>query len=181
MDFHGFPASHGWFPSREGLSVSRHGHGVLTRADGHRSSAKSLGFDIGKKGHKPPIWEWFIPYHHIPPIYLFMLIWGMVYYCFTHITDILIGWIWWNGGNMRESYTSDKSYICRTFFWEDDKSLLWLPVSEVTRGHGWTTGRMATELLRSRVALPMKDNRFCFFSFKGSGAFKQKWIPQHLQ
>ena len=35
----------------------------------------------------------------------------MVYYCFTHITDILIGWIWWNGGNMRESYTSDKSYI----------------------------------------------------------------------
>ena len=37
---------------------------------------------------------------------------------------------------------------------------------EVTRGRGWTTGRMATELLRSRVALPMKDNRFFFFQGK---------------
>jgi hypothetical protein len=32
-----------------------------------------------KQCHKPPIWEWFIP-----PIK--MVIWGMVYYCFTHIT-----------------------------------------------------------------------------------------------
>ena len=60
---------------------------------------------------------------------------------------------------------------CRTFFWEDDKSPLWLPVSEVMRGRGWATGRMATELLRSRVALPMKDSRFCFF-------FQGKWCIQ---
>ena len=35
-----------------------------------------------KQCHKPPIWEWFIP-----PIK--MVIWGVVDYCFNHITSVV--------------------------------------------------------------------------------------------